>query len=269
MWVAVPVVLGACSGDYVLPTDPGGASLLDAPPYEPVAVCKTGPAGSWATFAYTTTGGAAQVSSPFTIANVQPEFTDPQTQCVEILRVSGTDPVTVVVDEVAMSEGSAIGEIVVFGGHSSSVDLANGKATVVVSVASGALIAYKNADAPPPPPPPPPPPQGGQGCTPGYWKQPHHFDSWQGYTPTQLFSTVFGVGPSVSLLTALSTGGGGAKALGRHAVAALLNSAHSAVDYDMTTAAVIALVQNAYATGNYEAAHVQLAGFNEQSCGLN
>jgi hypothetical protein len=29
------------------------------------------------------------------------------------------------------------------------------------------------------------PPPGNQGCTPGYWKQPHHLDSWVGYTPAR------------------------------------------------------------------------------------
>ena len=33
----------------------------------------------------------------------------------------------------------------------------------------------------------------GEGCTPGYWKQPQHFDSWVGYTPSQSFEAVFSV----------------------------------------------------------------------------
>jgi hypothetical protein len=32
---------------------------------------------------------------------------------------------------------------------------------------------------PPPPPPPPPPPAE---CSPGFWKQPQHFQYWVGYT---------------------------------------------------------------------------------------
>ena len=38
-----------------------------------------------------------------------------------------------------------------------------------------------------------PPPPGGEGCTPGFWKQDQHFDSWVGFAPTDSFETVFGV----------------------------------------------------------------------------
>ena len=31
-----------------------------------------------------------------------------------------------------------------------------------------------------------------EGCTPGYWKQPQHFDSWVNYSPNMLYSDVFG-----------------------------------------------------------------------------
>ena len=35
-------------------------------------------------------------------------------------------------------------------------------------------------------------PGGGEGCTPGYWKQPHHFFAWTApYTPDTLFCDVF------------------------------------------------------------------------------
>ncbi|MGH2544967.1 MAG: DUF7507 domain-containing protein, partial [Ardenticatenaceae bacterium] len=34
---------------------------------------------------------------------------------------------------------------------------------------------------------------GGEGCTPGYWKQAHHFDSWVGFDPSDSFDAVFGV----------------------------------------------------------------------------
>lgn len=115
-----------------------------------------------------------------------------------------------------------------------------------------------------------PPPGGGEGCTPGYWKQPHHLDSWAGYSPDADYATTFGVDASfdLTLLGALRQGGGGEKALGRHAVAALLNAA-SDVDYASTTAEVIALVQDAYASGDFEGAKDLLAGENEQECPLD
>jgi len=106
---------------------------------------------------------------------------------------------------------------------------------------------------------------GGEGCTPGYWKQPHHFDSWVGYTQNQDFDTVFGVNffnPNRTLLVALQTGGGGLNRLGRHGTAALLNAEpNSGVDYPYTTAEVIALVQAGDADALEEA--------NELGCPLN
>jgi hypothetical protein len=114
--------------------------------------------------------------------------------------------------------------------------------------------------------------QGGtEGCTPGYWK--NHLSAWgvTGFAPSQDFDTVFGVNaftPNITLNAAVRLGGGGIKALARHAVAALLNSAHPNVAYPMTTAEVITLVQNAIATGQYEAAKNILANYNELGCPL-
>ena len=109
---------------------------------------------------------------------------------------------------------------------------------------------------------------GGQGLTPGFWKQPQHFGSWAGYTQTDSYNTVFGVSDpdSPTLLGALQRGGGGYKALGRHAVAALLNAVSTSPDinYRYTTAEIISLVQNAFATGDYETAKNLLAAENEK-----
>ncbi|MBW2504022.1 MAG: hypothetical protein JRE16_05570, partial [Deltaproteobacteria bacterium] len=70
----------------------------------------------------------------------------------------------------------------------------------------------------------------GEGCTPGYWKQAHHFDSWTGFEPDDSYEAVFGVSATcqdgLTLLEALKKGGGGECALGRHAVAALLNASN-------------------------------------------
>ena len=73
-----------------------------------------------------------------------------------------------------------------------------------------------------------------EGCTPGFWKNHTPDDKknfWSGtpYEPTDDFDTVFGrdvFNPNRTLLVALTTGGGGWDALGRHAVAALLNATH-------------------------------------------
>jgi cysteine-rich repeat protein len=113
-------------------------------------------------------------------------------------------------------------------------------------------------------------PGGGEGCTPGYWKQEHHFGSWVGYATGDLFDVVFGVDApgNKTLLETLWTGGGKEHALGRHAVAALLNASNPDVSFMYTTADVIAIVQEAYATGEYNAAKDMLAEQNEMGCPL-
>lgn len=122
----------------------------------------------------------------------------------------------------------------------------------------------------PPPPPPPPDDPGTAGCTPGYWR--NHLTAWvpTGYSPDQLFGTVFGVNASgnPTLGEAVVANGGGENALLRHATAALLNAASSGVDYEFTVAEVIQIVQNAYATGDFETAKNLLEAENEKGCTL-
>ncbi len=116
------------------------------------------------------------------------------------------------------------------------------------------------------------PPAGGEGCTPGYWKQEHHFDSWVGYSPNQQFSSVFeNAFPGMTLLQVLQQGGGGLKALGRHTVAALLNASSGGVDYEFTTAEVIQAFNNTFpAVGaGYEIQKNIFAQENERGCPLN
>jgi len=131
---------------------------------------------------------------------------------------------------------------------------------------AGSLVVFTNTALPPPPPPP-----GLQGCTPGYWKQEQHFDSWRApYTPNTLFNTVFdNAFPGQTLLQVLENGGGGLDALGRHTVAALLSSASSGVSYGMTPAQVIAAFNAVFPGGNYEGQKNIFAALNERSCPLN
>lgn len=108
---------------------------------------------------------------------------------------------------------------------------------------------------------------GGQGCTLGFWKNRGlKIGAWVGYSPTDSYNTVFGVTSSFggNLLQALQRGGGGEIALGRQAVAALLNATSSSVSYDLTEAQVKTLVQGAYSTGNFEGVKNYLEGFNQQ-----
>jgi hypothetical protein len=122
---------------------------------------------------------------------------------------------------------------------------------------------------------------GGEGCTPGYWKQPQHVDSWIGFTPDQKFSDVFGVPPfsirddgkntinDPTLLQALGANGGGINALARHAIAALLNAASPDVASGLTPAEVISLTQGAITSGDYEGVKDQFEELNEQGCPLS
>lgn len=130
----------------------------------------------------------------------------------------------------------------------------------------GTVMVFYNRENPPPPPP-----GGGEGCTPGYWKQPHHFDSWTApYTPNTLFSDVFeNAFPGMTLVQVAAQGGGGIKALGRHTIAALLNAASSGVSYDLTAQDVITRFNAAYPGGDYNGLKDVFEGFNEQGCPLN
>jgi len=116
----------------------------------------------------------------------------------------------------------------------------------------------------------PTPPGGGEGCTPGYWKQYHHLGSW-GISPHTLFSAIFeDAFPGKTLFAVVNGTGGGLNALGRHAVAAYLNAIHDDVDYDLTPADVVAIFNDAFpgSTDDYNDAKAIFEEFNEQSCPL-
>ncbi|MFP7299304.1 hypothetical protein [Neobacillus niacini] len=115
-----------------------------------------------------------------------------------------------------------------------------------------------------------------EGCTPGFWRQPQHLDSWipTGFEPLDDFDATFNVNffdPNITLLQAVNLGGGGIEALARHAVAALLNSAHPDVDYPLSTTDVINLVQGIDPTNAQEVEDLKdlFEGFNELGCPLD
>ena len=115
---------------------------------------------------------------------------------------------------------------------------------------------------------------GNQGCTPGYWKQSQHFDSWQGYSPNQTYQSVFGVSTfgSKTLLSVLKLGGGGVNALGRLSVAALLNASNDNVAFPLTTSEVISQTKAALQGGNaatIESLKNQLDAFSNLGCPIN
>ncbi len=108
----------------------------------------------------------------------------------------------------------------------------------------------------PPPTTTTPPPPGGEGCTPGFWR--NRADVFPApYSPGTTLGSVFTGLPaayaSLTFAEALALGGGDLNALLRQAVAALLNAASADVDYPLSVAQVLAMTNAAIASGDYEA----------------
>jgi len=127
---------------------------------------------------------------------------------------------------------------------------------------------------------------GDEGCTPGFWKNnadKKNHSAWVGYIPTASFKTVFGLssftirgnGSSIisnpTLIQSLGANGSGINLLARSAVAALLNASNSNIDYPLTEAQVIAMVQAAILAGD---SAIQTQGeefdeYNNYGCPIN
>ncbi len=231
---------------------------------QPVWLCKFGPAGTSATFNITATGGVLPLGTTTTLA-----ATDNSDGCVVIWRSVEPQPNpdvihTVTVTEVGQTGGTVLSAVVtesMLDGATYEVPPVN-SATVRVNYANGATIWFKNVAGPDD--------GGAAGCTPGFWRQTHHYPYWTGYAPSAAFSSVFANAfPGQTLGQVVMLGGGGLNALGRHTVAALLNAASPEVDYGMTTGQVIAAFNAAYASGSYEAQKDVFEGFNERGCSVD
>jgi hypothetical protein len=110
-------------------------------------------------------------------------------------------------------------------------------------------------------------PPASEWCSPGYWKQSQHADSWVGYAPNQLFSSVFdNAFPGMTLQQVLAQGGGGLKALGRHVVAELLN-ASAGLNVGTTTAGVISTFNSIYPAPGGSSTNSYYGGFQSQFMG--
>ncbi|WP_034924615.1 T9SS type A sorting domain-containing protein, partial [Gillisia sp. CAL575] len=108
-----------------------------------------------------------------------------------------------------------------------------------------------------------------EGCTLGYWK--NHTDRWTCYSTCTLYGSVFTNAPSqlsgLTLLEVLNLGGGGINNLGRQSVAALLNTCHGDVNFEiLSTEELIAYVNTNFnkagAAGSY------LDNLNNAGCTL-
>lgn len=196
----------------------------------------------------------------------------PVPHCIEAWNATGTSTVAISASLLGNSPGYELDRIILTtgdgAGSESTTTLYDQTAgTVSVSNTIGGYIWFKFRDASIPE-------FGGEGCTPGYWKQRQHFDSWTApYTTSTLFSSVFADAfPGKTLVQVLGLNGGGLNALGRHTVAALLSAASSGVDYDLTVAEVISAFNTAYASGDPATISYQknvLDMLNNQGCPLN
>lgn len=110
-----------------------------------------------------------------------------------------------------------------------------------------------------------------EGCQPKFWSEAKHFPQWGDFLPGQSFNATFGVNRAgdPTLLEALSmTGLDVETVLGRHAVAALLNAASDQMGYWYTVGEVIAMVQEAYATNDFQRIKNLLSKENFSDCPL-
>lgn len=190
--------------------------------------------------------------------------------CLEIWNATTDEPVELEVSLLSNPGNLELERIVTVAGDAPDVVFyENGETSATLDLdgqrGGNFWFKFKFADAPPP--------SGGEGCTPGYWRQPHHFDSWTGYAPTDLFSSVFANAfPGQTLHDVVQAKGGGLNALGRMTVAALLNATSPGVSFDYTAQEVIDLFNAAYASGNKNVIENQKNVFdflNNQGCGLN
>lgn len=111
-----------------------------------------------------------------------------------------------------------------------------------------------------------------EGCSTGFWKQPHHFDAWPApYQPDTSFEASFerDVPNDPTLLEALELRGGSLNALMRHSAAALLNAASPDIHYAYSVDEVVTGFQGAFDSGDYEATKDAFEAANEAGCPLN
>lgn len=264
---AVLAVLPLAACEQGVPTEvPELRAVLTStgatPTPEEVDLCKVGPAGSY-NFSVTINPGPGLVDDA-TDGSVDLDAGS----CERIAFAGGAADVVTVTENVPA--GQQVDSIVVQQLTDGVLTMTTLTGTNTASgvmggfVPAGAVITFYNSLIPPPP-------GGGQGCTPGYWKQKHHFDSWPApYTPDMLFSDVFANAfPGKTLVQVAAQGGGGLIALGRHTVAALLNAASAGVSYDLTVNDVITSFNAAFQFGDYNGLKDIFEGYNEQGCPLN
>lgn len=231
-----------------------------------VYVCQEGPAGTYGFSVSSTGDGAMPLGASFTVG---------AGSCVDAFeRTTPDSPFgdalsSVTVTQLSMPADVQLDSAWVVPQFGSAVKVVgSAAATAAINYFHGATITFYNS--PVPPPPPPPPSGGGQGCTPGYWKQSQHQASWlAGYAPSDPFAAhLEDAFPGRTLLQVLGLGGGGLEALGRHAVASLLNAASENVDSGWTPQQVVDAFNGAFPGGDLEGVKNRFEAVNESACPL-
>jgi hypothetical protein len=260
--LATVAVVGACTDTG--PTEPTRVNaprlnLNTGTPGQKLVLCKQGAPGTFEVSLAQEALGTLAVTNPFTVN---------AGECVDVLigRANGDGSCCEPLDGVTITETSAIPVSISYAAPEGQNCFITATGPNFISLElntyNGCTVTFVNQ---------PPPPPSGDGCTPGFWK--NSVGSWPaGYLPGADFDASFGVNlfnPNITLMQALNLGSGGKNALARHAVAALLNSAAAGVDYGMSTADVIAAVQAAVASGNFESAKNVFEALNELECGLS
>ena len=225
-----------------------------------VRVCQLGSAGNFSVTA--PTGNHASINIADGECKIVAEGVGPvKTANVTLNTVSGQTVTSIDITTGVASSALPFPQTT----NSSSISDGSTGASGTYGLEHGTVIVYTTRVAPPPPP------GGGEGCTPGYWKQEHHFDSYPaGISPHDLFSAYFeNAFPGMTLVEVASQGGGGLKALGRHTVAAFLNASSTGVSYDMSATEVVDAFNAVFPGGDYDGLKDIFEDFNEQGCPLN
>jgi hypothetical protein len=260
--VAAVLTLVSCDGQFTGPVEEPDVLLSHGTPgieTGALTVCKHVEGGNGVDFEFSASKDAVGPASEL----LESSFTLRDGDCVVVWRSSGNlspgpgtpDPMRNVTVTELVPAGWQVDRVDVLVQFVDPAQvLGRNEVTVGVNSFHGALLVFHNS----------PVTVGTEGCTPGYWRNTRL--EWP-IDPAALFSAEFGVGPDDPLSQTVQARGGGENALKRHATAALLN-ASSGIDYPLTAAAVIALVQEAYATTAFEAIKDQLEAANELGCPL-
>jgi hypothetical protein len=257
----VTVAVAGCGENSTNPAALGPSFNVTAPAAR-VTVCKDGsaPAGTY-NFTVSQLGGRGGTLL------AGPAFSLGSGECTDVWEALPNAPqpdipaVNVTVTELAPPAGVQFDSLVGTSGSEGPFFTTSPTWTVKVNFFHDATFTYYNSAIP----------GGGEGCTPGYWKQEQHFASWPAaYTPGMQFSAVFeDAFPGKTLVQVLSLGGGGLNALGRATVAALLNAASPDVDNGMTAADVIAAFNGVFPGGDYDTLKNAFDASNNAGCPID